>query len=91
MRDLERELKAKGLNNFHVTDQRYATIWGGTSLLEMFLDVVRTALSDAKWNKWDYILNLSETDMPVLSLSELEYNLAQYAALLGVSMSDARL
>lgn len=42
-----------------------ATMWGGTSLLQMHLRVFRDLLGMRnKWN-WDFIINLSETDFPI--------------------------
>jgi hypothetical protein len=67
----------KGIMNIYLSTKRHATIWGGTSLLDMFLDVIRTSISMKEFSKWDYILNLSEADMPLLSLEELEHKIAR--------------
>lgn len=81
MLDVELRLRSLGEKNFYVAkgEDRYVTIWGGASLLEMFLNVVRSTLEVGRlvddWSDWDYVLNLSETDMPLLSINELEYNL----------------
>ncbi|VDK25080.1 unnamed protein product [Anisakis simplex] len=69
--------KANGLKNIHVMEKRHATIWGAASLLSMYLDAVKCALEEMGWLNWDFILNLSETDFPLLSLQELEYHLAR--------------
>lgn len=71
MKILELSFNQFNLTNFHVTNRRYSTLWGGSSLLNMFLGVIEENLN----KEWDYILNLSETDMPLLSIEELEYNL----------------
>jgi hypothetical protein len=82
MLKIQRDLAIKKLNNFRVMPQRMATIWGGTSLLELFLTAIAktTRETDPGWQHWDYMLNLSEADMPLLSLEELEYNLARFVS-----------
>uniref|UniRef100_A0AC34FQL7 Protein xylosyltransferase n=1 Tax=Panagrolaimus sp. ES5 TaxID=591445 RepID=A0AC34FQL7_9BILA len=75
MKNLERDLKRRGIKNFKVLDERFSTIWGGTELLTMFLSVIKNSFIDSSFKDWDYILNLSESDMPLLSLEELEHNL----------------
>ncbi|KAF7632636.1 WSC domain-containing protein [Meloidogyne graminicola] len=57
-----------------VLKERFATIWGGTSLLELFLFVINKSINELNI-QWDYIINLSEKDMPLLSLEELEQQL----------------
>lgn len=76
MKEIRDLLEAQGYTNFHVSDKRFATIWGGTSLLEMFLFVIKWSFSNRYFDSWDYIFNLSESDFPVLSLAELEAILA---------------
>lgn len=76
MKDIQFLLESQGYNNFHVTDQFFPTIWGGSSLLDMFLYVVKWTLSNPNFQQWDYIFNFSESDFPVLSLAELEAILA---------------
>ncbi|KAK0411875.1 hypothetical protein QR680_005893 [Steinernema hermaphroditum] len=66
----------KLLPNFKVTRNRRATIWGGASLLPMFLDSIRETKT-FEWTEWDFVLNMSESDMMILTLVELEANLAQ--------------
>uniref|UniRef100_A0A914HU61 protein xylosyltransferase n=1 Tax=Globodera rostochiensis TaxID=31243 RepID=A0A914HU61_GLORO len=77
MLTVERALEAKGFSNFRVAKRRMATIWGGSALLDLFLWTVAETVGgpDPKWTQWDYVVNLSETDMPILSLEELEHNL----------------
>ncbi|KAI6237426.1 Cyclin and Carbohydrate-binding WSC and Glycosyl transferase domain containing protein [Aphelenchoides besseyi] len=72
MIDIQELLQRQGITNFHVSDKRFPTIWGGSSLLEMFLYVIQWTLAHPAFQKWDYIFNLSESDFPVLSLMELE-------------------
>jgi protein xylosyltransferase len=77
MKDIELMLGKQGYHNFHVTDEQFPTIWGGSSLLEMFLYVIKWTLAKSNFQQWDYIFNLSESDFPVLSLGELEAVLAR--------------
>lgn len=72
MKDIQLLLEHQGHSNFHVSEQQFPTIWGGSSLLEMFLYAIRWTLSHPAFQRWDYIFNLSESDFPVLSLAELE-------------------
>ncbi|EFA12734.1 xylosyltransferase oxt [Tribolium castaneum] len=56
--------------NIRLTRRRFATIWGGASLLEMLLSCM-SELLDTPWT-WDFVLNLSESDYPVKQISALE-------------------
>ncbi|CAH0548155.1 unnamed protein product [Brassicogethes aeneus] len=69
---LFRELLALERNfpNIRLTRKRFATIWGGASLLEMLLSCMRELLELTQW-KWDFVLNLSESDFPVKSVQQL--------------------
>lgn len=53
-----------------LTRQRFATIWGGASLLEMLRSCMWELLNIKDW-KWDFVLNLSESDFPVKPISKL--------------------
>ena len=75
MKKLEKNLRKKNIKNFKVLDARFATIWGGSELLTLFLNVIKQSINDGTFNQWDYILNMSESDMPLMSLEELEHNL----------------
>ncbi|KAL1416708.1 hypothetical protein MTO96_027605 [Rhipicephalus appendiculatus] len=61
-------------SNVHLARDRLATIWGGSSLLEMLLRGMAYLLRQHPG--WDYFVNLSETDYPVKSREELEMFLA---------------
>ena len=63
---LHRELSllAEHLPNVRMASERFATIWGGASLLSMLLECFKELLSFEDW-KWDFVLNLSESDFPV--------------------------
>ena len=54
----------------YVTDRRWATIWGGASLLTMLLGCMEDLVNNLKW-EWDYVLNLSESDYPLKSSRSL--------------------
>ena len=43
-----------------MTETRYATIWGGASLLQMIVSAMREML-ELRWNM-DFVINLSESD-----------------------------
>ncbi|XP_070379773.1 xylosyltransferase 2 isoform X4 [Dermacentor albipictus] len=60
--------------NVRLERYRLATIWGGSSLLEMLLRGMAYLLREHPG--WDYFVNLSETDYPVKSRKELEMFLA---------------
>lgn len=60
-------IKKSNRENIYMPDWSEATMWGGTSLLQMHLRVLQDLLEmkrDSKWN-WDFVLNLSETDFPI--------------------------
>ena len=57
--EVERTLK-----NVRLSRQRFASIWGGASLLTVLLHAMTELVSDKTW-EWDYIINLSESDFPV--------------------------
>ncbi|XP_076309198.1 xylosyltransferase 1-like isoform X3 [Tachypleus tridentatus] len=57
--------------NIRLSRWRLSTIWGGASLLQMLLQCICDLLAFRDW-KWDYVLNLSESDFPIKSLSQLE-------------------
>ncbi|KAG8188510.1 hypothetical protein JTE90_008075 [Oedothorax gibbosus] len=70
---LYRELKLleKHFPNIRLSKVRLSTIWGGASLLQMLLECFSELLLIKDW-KWDYVINLSESDFPIKSLSSLE-------------------
>lgn len=43
------------------------TIWGGASLLKMYLRSMKDLLEVTDW-AWDYFINLSATDYPTRSV-----------------------
>ncbi|XP_008483938.1 xylosyltransferase oxt [Diaphorina citri] len=51
------------LPNVRLSRRRQATIWGGASLVTILLDSMQQLL-ESGW-RWDFIVNLSESDYPV--------------------------
>ena len=56
--------------NIKLARHRFATIWGGASLLKMLLRSMKDLLEI--WSDWDFVLNLSESDYPVKPRKALE-------------------
>ena len=69
---MHRELSKleKQFPNIKLATKRFSSIWGGASLLTMLLTSMSEILT-LRW-KWDYVINLSESDFPIKSLEELE-------------------
>jgi protein xylosyltransferase len=57
--------------NIRLSRKRFSTIWGGASLLEMLLSCMTDLLELDEW-KWDFVLNLSESDFPIKTIEKLE-------------------
>lgn len=57
-------------NNIRLARKRYSTIWGGASLLRMLLASMTELLNESDW-KWDFIINLSESDFLIKSKESL--------------------
>lgn len=55
---------AKRYPNVRVTPWRMATIWGGASLLSMYLQSMKDLLAMSHW-PWDFFINLSAADYPI--------------------------
>lgn len=54
---------ARQYDNVRVTPWRMVTIWGGASLLRMYLRSMQDLLEVPDW-AWDFFINLSATDYP---------------------------
>lgn len=69
---LQRELSAleSKFQNVKLATRRFSTIWGGASLLQMLLASMKDFMS-LGW-RWDFVINLSESDFPIKSLESLE-------------------
>uniref|UniRef100_T1INJ3 protein xylosyltransferase n=1 Tax=Strigamia maritima TaxID=126957 RepID=T1INJ3_STRMM len=50
--------------NIRLSRRRMSTIWGGASLLQMLLQCMEDTLKMTHW-KWDFFINLSESDFPI--------------------------
>ncbi|KAK6757437.1 hypothetical protein RB195_015328 [Necator americanus] len=66
---------AAKLPNVFVAPDAHSTIWGGASLLTMVQDAIRRSIAIPSLSDWNYLINLSESDFPVLTLKELETQL----------------
>ncbi|XP_070581235.1 xylosyltransferase 1-like [Ptychodera flava] len=56
--------------NVRVAPWRMSTIWGGASLLQMLLKCMSDLLEMKDWH-WDFFINLSESDFPIKTNSQL--------------------
>ncbi|KAJ3615357.1 hypothetical protein NHX12_018924 [Muraenolepis orangiensis] len=63
---LHRQVRALAVQypNVRVTPWRMATIWGGASLLTMYLRAMADLLAMRDWS-WDFFINLSAADYPI--------------------------
>ena len=63
---LYRELDelSRTMPNLKMVRRRFASMWGGVSLLTMLLSSTQELLEIQDWD-WDFVLNLSESDYPV--------------------------
>lgn len=63
---------ASQVENIRMKQIRFATIWGGNSLLTMILDCIKDLLEiSTEWH-WDFVVNLSESDFPLFPIEEFE-------------------
>uniref|UniRef100_A0A8C5FDB2 Xylosyltransferase 1 n=1 Tax=Gadus morhua TaxID=8049 RepID=A0A8C5FDB2_GADMO len=63
--------------NVLVTPWRMSTIWGGASLLTMYLRTMSDLLKMADWS-WDFFINLSAADYPIRANDQLVAFLSKY-------------
>uniref|UniRef100_A0A3Q3Q4T8 Xylosyltransferase 1 n=1 Tax=Monopterus albus TaxID=43700 RepID=A0A3Q3Q4T8_MONAL len=70
-------LAAQYPNNVRVTPWRMATIWGGASLLTMYLRSMADLLAMRDWS-WDFFINLSAADYPIRTNNQLVAFLSKY-------------
>lgn len=77
-----RELRSleQRLPNVMLTRKRFATIWGGASLLQAHVTFVKELLDKPEW-AWDYYVNLSESDYPIKTIEDLTSFLTRYKGL----------
>ncbi|CAH8619356.1 unnamed protein product [Heterobilharzia americana] len=57
--------------NVYITPTRLSPVWGGQSLLDMFLSSLKDLSTNMRDWKWDFVINLSESDMPIRPNHEL--------------------
>lgn len=57
-------------SNIRLARRRFSTIWGGASLLTMLLASMDDLRRIADW-RWDFVINLSESDFPVKTVDRL--------------------
>ncbi|CAI2354275.1 unnamed protein product [Caenorhabditis sp. 36 PRJEB53466] len=68
----EMQKVAEKVDNIHITGNRFSSIWGGASLLQVFQQVIRDSLNIEKFRDWEYIFNFSESDFPILPIQDFE-------------------
>uniref|UniRef100_A0A3P8TRX7 Xylosyltransferase 1 n=1 Tax=Amphiprion percula TaxID=161767 RepID=A0A3P8TRX7_AMPPE len=68
---------ASQYTNVRVTPWRMATIWGGASLLTMYLRSMADLLAMRDWS-WDFFINLSAADYPIRTNNQLVAFLSKY-------------
>ncbi|XP_061415749.1 xylosyltransferase 1-like [Lethenteron reissneri] len=68
---------AQRYENVRVTSWRMSTIWGGASLLTMYLRAMSDLMAMDDW-PWDFFINLSGSDYPIRSNNELVAFLTKY-------------
>nr|KAG5714701.1 hypothetical protein BaRGS_000189 [Batillaria attramentaria] len=73
-------LPLEQLKNVMLTRRRFATIWGGASLLQAHLSFLKELFEKSDWH-WDYYINLSESDYPIKTISDLTNYLTAYKGL----------
>ncbi|XP_010789054.1 xylosyltransferase 1-like [Notothenia coriiceps] len=76
---LHRQIQAMAAHypNVRVTPWRMATIWGGASLLTMYLRSMADLLAMRDWS-WDFFINLSAADYPIRTNNQLVAFLSKY-------------
>ncbi|XP_050073739.1 xylosyltransferase oxt-like [Anopheles maculipalpis] len=57
-------------SNIRLARKRFSSIWGGASLLQMLLSSMEHLLYETDW-RWDFVLNLSESDFPLKTVDQL--------------------
>ncbi|KAM4663788.1 LOW QUALITY PROTEIN: xylosyltransferase 2 [Discoglossus pictus] len=70
-------LLSQHYDNIRVTPWRMITIWGGASLLTMYLRSMNDLMEMTDWH-WDFFINLSATDYPTRTNEELVLFLSKY-------------
>ncbi|XP_075255857.1 xylosyltransferase sqv-6-like isoform X2 [Convolutriloba macropyga] len=63
-----------GGGNIHLMKARFQTLWGSSHLMLMQLAGYREAME--KWPQVDFVINLSESDVPIRPIKEMEQMLS---------------
>ncbi|VDD82130.1 unnamed protein product [Mesocestoides corti] len=58
-------------DNVYVTPNRQNPVWGAPSLLDVLLSIMDDLFDKFSHWKWDFFINLSETDLPVVPVGTL--------------------
>ncbi|CAF3311576.1 unnamed protein product [Rotaria sp. Silwood2] len=72
-------LLSKRISNIHLTNKRYPTTWGASTLLTAHLEAFKQIFDELKWN-FSFVLNLSETDFPLKPIQVLTTFLSMYTS-----------
>jgi protein xylosyltransferase len=75
----ELNILSKTLSNIHLTNKRYPTTWGSSTLLTAHLEAFKQIFEELKWN-FSFILNLSESDFPLKPIQVLTNFLSTYTS-----------
>ena len=63
---------SKKISNIYLTNKRFPTTWGSSTLLLAHLEAFKQIFEELKW-KFSFILNLSESDFPLKSVKEFSF------------------
>ncbi|CAF3556624.1 unnamed protein product [Rotaria socialis] len=70
---------SKRISNIHLTNKRYPTTWGASTLLTAHLEAFKQIFDELKWN-FSFVLNLSESDFPLKPIQVLTNFLSMYTS-----------
>ncbi|CAF3656877.1 unnamed protein product [Adineta steineri] len=70
---------SENISNIHVTNRRYPTTWGASTLLTAHLEAFKQIFDELQWN-FTFILNLSESDFPLKPIQVLTNFLSMYTS-----------
>jgi protein xylosyltransferase len=75
----ELNILSKTISNIHLTNKRYPTTWGSSTLLTAHLEAFKQIFEELKWN-FSFIINLSESDFPLKPVQILTNFLSMYTS-----------
>ncbi|BHF74955.1 Xylosyltransferase 2 [Sparganum proliferum] len=76
-------------NNVYVTPTRRNPVWGAPELLSLMLSIMRDLLVNFPSWKWDFLINLSETDIPIAPNADLIRILNEHRGQILLKATDA--